>query len=160
MPAPTYTCSSEGAVALASAAAKTVVGVKAHANSGLLLCGFVVSSDGTDHTKTPFLVEITYVTWATNGPGTNSTSTTPRQIRGRVLTPGFTSGKTWTTEPTVETLVYPEFYIATAEATVVYNFPLGEEPDCALAEGFAIRCTTVAGSGTPNFRGGLIVSRC
>lgn len=160
MPAPIYTCSTEGAVALASNAAKTIVGAKAHANSGLLLVGFWAGIDGTDHTKTPVTVEIMYSTWATNSPGTNSTSTTARQVNGRVLTAGFTAGKSWSTEPTTLTLLMPEFYLSAAESTIVYDFPLGTEADSALGEGFVMRVTTVTGSGTPNIRAGFKVSRC
>lgn len=157
MSAPQYLCATEGAVALAAATAKTIVGVKAHANSGLLLQGCTVSFDGVTATAVPVLVELCYCTWATNGPGTNSTSTTPRQRNGRVLTAGFTSGKTWTTEPTALTVVGWEVLIPAFMGGVVYDFPLSTELDCALAEGFAVRCTAPA---IVNVRSGLVVARC
>jgi hypothetical protein len=84
-----------------------------------------------------------YATWATNSPGTNSTSTTPRQSYGRVLTAGFTSGKTWTAEPTALTPL-KEFLLTPNAGLIAYQWPLGQEPDSALAEGFAIRCTAPA----------------
>lgn len=156
MPAPTYGCSTEGAVALAAATAKTVIGVKAHANSGLLLKAARVGFDGVTATNVPVLIEIVYATWGANSPGTNSTSTTPQQLMGRPLTAGFTSGKTWTTEPT--TLTVKEDYILTPNGgLVIYDIPLGEEYDCALAEGFAIRLTAPA---IVNARCWLKVSRC
>ena len=157
MPAPQYVANTEGAVALTAATAKCVVGVKAHANSGLLLCGFSIACDGVTASAVPGLVEVMYCTWGANSPGTNSTSTTPRQVNGRVLTAGFTSGKTWTTEPTTLTAAFPEFLLSPNGGTFVYNFPLGTEPDSALAEGFAIRLTFPA---VVNVRAGLIVSRC
>lgn len=157
MPAPQYACNTEGAVALAAATAKCVVGVKAHANSGLMLCGFTLAFDGVTASAVPVLVEVMYSTWATNSPGTNSTSTTPRQVNGRVLTAGFTSGKTWTTEPTALTACFPEFLLTPNGGMFTYNFPLGTEPDTALAEGFVIRLTAPA---AVNARAGLIVSRC
>lgn len=161
MPAPQYVCDSEGAVALTTATAKTVVGAKAHANSGLLLLGFWISFDGVTAAAAPALIEPSYVTWATNSPGTNSTSTTPRQVLGRVLTAGFTSGKTWTAgnEPTALTPCLPAFYLSQFGGTYAYNWPLGTEPDSALAEGFGIRVTATF-SGSLNVRAGLIVSRC
>lgn len=157
MPAPTYLCATEGAVALSAATAKTICGVKAHANSGLLLVGYRVAFDGVTASAVPVLVEIGYCTWATNSPGTASTSTTPRQRLGRSLTAGFTSGKTWTTEPTTITIPGEELLLTPNGGTLVYDFPLGTEPDSALAEGFVIRCTAPA---TVNVRGALIVARC
>lgn len=156
MPAPIYKCSTEGAVALSAATAKTVVGVKAHANSGLLLSSAKFGFDGVTASAVPVLIELCYSTWATNGPGTNSTSTTPRQANGRVLTAGFTSGKTWTTEPTTLTVV-DDMLLTPNGGVVWYDFPLGTEWDCALAEGFALRLTAPA---TVNVRAVLGVSRC
>lgn len=140
-----YSCTTEGAVALSAATAKTVIGVKAHANSGLQLKGFEVAFDGVTASAVPVLVEVCYCSWGANSPGTNSTSTTPRQNYGRVLTAGFTSGKTWTAgnEPTTLT-VLKEFLMAPDKGLIAYQYPLGLEPDCALAEGFAIRITAPA----------------
>lgn len=156
MPAPLYTCSSEGAVALAAATAKSVIGVKAHANSGLLLKKIRFSFDGVTASAIPVLIELCYSTWATNGPGTNSTSTTPRQRGGRALTAGFTSGKTWTTEPTALTVVEDQLITPNGGA-LWYDFPLGDEDDCALAEGWTLRFTAPA---AVNVRAIMSVSRC
>ena len=156
MPAPQYTCSSEGAVTLSAATAKTVVGVKAHANSGLMVCGFSISFADTSAAEVPALVELLYATWATNAPGTNSTSTTPRQMFGRSLTAGFTSGRNWTAEPTVLTLAFPEFVLTPNGGTFVWTFPLGTEPDCALGEGFALRINAPSAT---DCRAALVVSR-
>ena len=103
----------------------------------------------------PVLVELGYCTWATTSPGTNSTSTTPRQRSGRVLTAGFTSGKTWSTEPTVITVGH-DFILTPNGGVVLYDFPLGTEPDTALAEGWVLRCTAPA---TVNVRAVLSVTR-
>jgi len=151
-----YTCTTEGAVALAAGVAKTVIGAKAHANSGLQLKGFTISFDGVTAADVPVLVEVLYATFATNSPGTASTSTTPRQKYGRLLTAGFTSGKTWTTEPTALTPAMPELLLAPDKGLFSYQFPLGQEPDCALAEGFVIRCNAPA---AVNVRAGLDVER-
>ena len=155
MSAPIYDCNSEGAVALAAATAKTVIGVKAHANSGLQLVDFWIGFDGVTASAVPVLVEVMYSTWGANSPGTNSTSTTARQRCGRVLTAGFTAGKTWTTEPTTLTLI-KEFLLTPNGGAVLYTWPLGTEPDSALAEGFVIRCTAPA---IVNVRGSMGVTR-
>lgn len=155
MSAPTYNVPTGGAVALAAAAAKTILGVKAHANSGLLLKQGSVFFDGVTAAAVPVLVELCYCTWATNGPGTASTSVTPVQVNGRVLTAGFTAGKAWTTEPTALTVL--EEKLIHPQAGEEYQIPLGDEYDCALAEGFAIRLTAPA---IVNARGFLKVQRC
>lgn len=138
-----YACKTEGAVALAANTAKSVCGVKAHANSGIQLKGVVVAFDGVTASDVPVLVEVCYCTFATNGPGTNSTSTTPQQTYGRVLTAGFTSGKTWTSEPTTVTPI-KELLLAPDKGVIAFQWPLGQEPDSALAEGFVIRCNAPA----------------
>ena len=138
-----YSCTTEGAVALAAATAKTIIGAKAHANSGLQLKGYEISFDGVTAADVPVLVEICYCTWTTNSPGTASTSTTVKQKYGRVLTAGFTAGKTWTTEPTTLT-VLKEFLLAPDKGFIAFQYPLGQEPDSELAEGFALRVTAPA----------------
>jgi hypothetical protein len=156
MPAPQYSCSTEAAVALTAATAKSVVGVRAHANSGIMVCGFTISFADTNAAEVPALVELMYATFATNAPGTNSTSTTPRQIFGRSLAAGFTSARNWTAEPTVLTQAFNEFVLTPNGGTFVYNFPLGTEPDSALSEGFVLRVTAPSAT---DCRAGLIVSR-
>lgn len=155
MTAPIYQCGTEGAVALAAATAKTIIGAKAHANSGLQLVGFRIGFDGVTASAVPVLVELGYCTWGANSPGTNSTSTTPRQRAGRSLTAGFTAGKTWTTEPTTIT-VLDEWLLTPNGGLVILDYPLGTEPDSALAEGFVIRCTAPA---IVNVRASMAVSR-
>lgn len=156
MPAPMYTAITGGAVALTAATAKCVLGVKAHANSGLLLKKFRYAFDGVTASAIPVLVEVGYCTWATNSPGTNSTSVTVTQVNGRVIAAGFTAGKTWTTEPTVIT-VLDEILITPNGGAVIYDFPLSDEYDCALAEGFVVRFTAPA---AVNVRGTVYVTRC
>ena len=139
-----YLIQTEGAVALAAATVKSIIGAKAHANSGLQLRGFSVAFDGVTSAAVPVLVELGYCTWATQSPGTLSTSVTVRQAYGRALTAGFTAAKDWsTTQPTVITPLM-EFMMAPDKGLVMFQFPLGQEPDSALAEGFVIRCTAPA----------------
>jgi hypothetical protein len=156
MPAPLYSAVTGGAVALSAATAKTILGVKAHANSGLLLKKLKIAFDGVTASAIPVLVETGYCTWATNSPGTASTSVTPAQKNGRALTAGFTAGKTWTTEPTVIT-VLDEILIPAFMGSAWYDVPLGDEYDCALAEGFVVRCTAPA---AVNVRASADISRC
>jgi hypothetical protein len=135
---------------------KTIFGVKAHANSGLILKEAWVTFQGVVSTGEPVTVELCYCTWATNSPGTNSTSeSTIPQTGGRVITPGFTAGRNWTTEPTTITPVKTLFIHP--QAGVIYQIPLGSEWDSAVSEGFVIRCTAAA---AVDARAGMVVSRC
>lgn len=143
MTAPIYSIITGGAVALSAATAKTILGAKAHANSGLQLSALRLGFDGVTASAVPVLVELCYCTWATNSPGTASTSVTPAQKSGRVLTAGFTAAKTWTTEPTVLT-VLDEWLITPNGGLALLDIPLGNEYDSALAEGFALRLTAPA----------------
>ena len=150
-----YTIVTGGAVALTAATAKSILGVKAHANSGVQVKGMEVAFDGVTASAVPVLVELCYSTWATNAPGTASTSVTPAQQYGRVLTVGFTAGKTWTTEPTTLTVI-KEWLMAPDKGLVMYQFPLGQEPDSALGEGLVIRCTAPA---AVNVRASMLLER-
>ena len=134
---------------------KSIFGVKAHANSGLIVKSAWVEFQGIVATGEPVLVELCYATFATNSPGTNSTTETPVQTSGRVLTAGFTAGRNWTVEPTALTPF--EAHFIHPQAGIVYQIPLGDEPDCALAEGFVIRCTAAV---AVDARAGMRVSRC
>jgi hypothetical protein len=154
MSAPIYDCSTEGARSLTTGA-KSLLGVKAHANSGLQVVGFRIGFIGVTASEVPASIELCYCTWATNSPGTNSTSTTPRQRSGRVLTAGFTSGTLWTAEPTTVTPLL-EFPLTPNGGLVIEGVALSTEPDCALAEGFVIRVNTTA---TVSARGTISVTR-
>lgn len=151
-----YSATTGGAVALTAATAKSILGVKAHANSGVDLKKFRVAFDGVTASAVPVLVELCYSTFATNSPGTASTSVTPAQAYGRVLAVGATAAKTWTTEPTALTVV-EEFLLTPNGGVIFYDWPLGDTPDSALAEGFVIRCTAPA---TVNVRGSIWWERC
>ena len=141
-----YSIITGGAIALTAATAKTILGAKAHANSGLQLKSFEVAFDGVTASAVPVLVEVCYNTFGTNPPGTNSTSVTPVQVYGRVLTAGFTAGKTWTAanEPTTISVI-KEFLLAPDKGVIAYQWPLGQEPDTALGEGLSIRVNAPAG---------------
>lgn len=151
-----YQATTEGAVALVAATAKTVIGIKANAAFGIDLKKFHFGFDGVTGSAVPVFWELCYCTWATNAPGTNSTSTTPTQVGGRVMTHGVTSGKTWTTEPTTLTVIKADL-ITPAGGILLYDYPLGDTPDCALSEGFALRLTAPA---AVNVRAGFDWERC
>ena len=71
------------------------------------------------------------------------------------LRTGTTDSWVAANEPTVLT-VSRVFLIAPDKGLFAYQFPLGLEPDCALAEGFAIRLTAPA---VVNARASMVVER-
>lgn len=137
-----YSAVTGGAVALTAATAKSVLGVKGHANFGVDLKKFRLGFDGIT-AAVPVTVELCYATFATNSPGTASSSVTPSQNYGRVTAAGVTAGKTWTTEPTALT-VLDEWLLSPNGGLVLFDFPLGDTPDSAVAEGFVLRLTAAA----------------
>ena len=141
-----YAITTEAVVSLSAGVAKTVIAAKAHANSGLQLKGYKLSFDGITAAAVPVLIEIVAITFTTNSPGTNSTNVTPRQKYGRQLTAGFTGARNWTTEPTTITVI-EEFTMAPDKGVIAFQYPLGDEPDTALAEGLGIRVTAPAAVG-------------
>jgi hypothetical protein len=142
-----YTITTEGEVALAAAGTvKTVLGV----DSGTDLCPDILSwwvdlnsITAGDHTVK---ISLLVCTFATNGPGTNSTSVTVKQAYGRVAGTGFTAAKNWTAEPTtVESQSYDEFSLDANKGLWRYDSPLGQTYDCALGSGFIIRALIETG---------------
>jgi hypothetical protein len=107
------------------------------------LKNWAVSFDGATAAAAPVLVEIMYATFATNPPGTASTSTTVDQRYGRVGASGMTSAKNWTTEPTVLT-GFTELMVDPYKGAVIYDWPLGEEPDTDFSHGYVMRCNAPA----------------
>jgi hypothetical protein len=152
-----YSCTTESAVALTGTTIKTCLGVQSHANHGLDLKKVRVELDGVTASAVPALVELCYCTFATNAPGTNSTAVTVNQTGGRAVAVSstFRAAKNWTAEPTVLTvldaIIVPQFM-----GLFVYDFPLGDEYDCNVSEGFAIRITPTA---TVNVRCSMTVAR-
>jgi hypothetical protein len=148
-----YVADSEGVVAVAAAATKTVFAVKADSGHALDLLGLGFTVDQATPTATDkaVLVEFCSVTFATNAPGTNSSAVTVDQEAGPRIAETFAAGKNWTTEPTVVNPLRP-FDCDPYKFTYERDHPLGESPDFALAEGFGIRVTNPSGNQSVNVR--------
>lgn len=139
-----YGSSTEGAVSLAAATAKTILGVRAGATFNVQLKQFSIGFDGVTASAVPVLWEIVEATYASNPPGTNSTSTTIDQRYGRALANGMTAAKSWTSEPTVLT-PHDENLLTPNGGLLVVQYPPGQEPDAAaLNDGWAIRLNAPA----------------
>lgn len=150
-----YACNTEAAVALAAGVAKSIIGVKANAAFGADWLGYRIGFDGVTAANVPVLVELCYCTWATNSPGTNSTSVTVDNVYGRQVASGFTAARAWTAEPTVVT-PFDEFLLTPNGGLILREFPRDRTPDSAFAEGFVIRCNAPA---IVNVRGSMSFER-
>lgn len=151
-----YSATTQADVALVAGTPKSVIGVSAPATFGIDLTKYRISFLGTTAGAVPGLVELCAATFATNPPGTNSTSATVQQDYGRTITPGFTAAYNWTAEPTVLTVI-DSWDITPTGGLVLYDYPLGTTPDNAVSTGFVIRCTFAA---IVNVRGTLHFERC
>jgi hypothetical protein len=151
-----YSAPIAASVALVATTPKSVVGVSAPASFGVDLRKIRLSFDGVTATDRAVLVEVCAATFATNAPGTNSTSITVQQVAGRSITAGFTAAYNWTAEPTVLTVI-DSVQVSPYNGTLIYDYPLGDSPDSAVSQGFVIRCT--APTSAVNVRGTLIFGR-
>jgi hypothetical protein len=142
-----YTITTEGEVALAAAGTvKTVLGVDTGTDMGVDVLSWWVDLDSITAGDKPVKVSLLVCTFATNAPGTNSTSVTVKQAYGRVAGTGFTAAKNWTSEPTtVESQSYDEFSLDSNKGLFRYDSPLGATFDCALGSGFIIRALIESG---------------
>lgn len=126
--------------ALTASTARTVLGVKSNAAFGIDLRKLAIGFQGVTATDNPVLVELCYATFATNAPGTNSTSVTPAQTYGRTVASGVTAAATWTAEPTVLT-VLKSYLLTPNGGLLIEEFAPDHGFDTALGEGLAIRVT-------------------
>jgi hypothetical protein len=142
-----YKAHTEGEVALAAAGTvKTILGVAGNANFGVVLKELWLDFDGVTSSNNTVKLLVARCTFATNAPGTNSTAVTVKQSSGRHAGTGFTAGKNWTSEPTViETVADEEWSLDPNKGLYRYPWPLGDEPDSALGEGWILRALIETG---------------
>lgn len=148
-----YSVRNEAATALAAGVAKSVLSVIAPAQFGVDLKKLKLSFDGVTFSAAPVLCELCTSTQATAG---TSTAGTVRQIYGRTITAGFTTGYSYTAEPTVLTVI-EQSLITPVGGTLWYDWPLGDTPDCAVSNAFILRCTAPA---PVNARASMVFERC
>ncbi|MET8985821.1 hypothetical protein ABZW49_10270 [Nonomuraea wenchangensis] len=151
-----YIAVTGGAVSLASSTAKSVLGVRAAADFGIDLKKIHFGFTGVTASDAPVLCELCYATFATNAPGTASTTVTPVQVYGRTISPAATAARNWTTEPTVLS-VLEEITLTPNGGTMLYDLPLGDTFDSAVSEGFVLRFTAGA---SVSVRATMIWERC
>jgi hypothetical protein len=142
-----YKAHTEGEFALAAVGTtKSILGVAGNANFGIVLKEIHVDFDGVVSGNNPVKLAIARCTFATNPPGTNSSTLTVKQSYGRHAATGFAAGKSWSVEPTViETVAEEEFSLDPNKGVFRYPWPLGDESDSALGEGWVLRALIESG---------------
>lgn len=143
-------------VTLSASTAKSVLGVQAPEEFGIDLKKVWFAFNGTTASDAPVLVELCRATFESNAPGTNSTPVTPQQLYGRTIAHGVSAARNWTSEPTQLTTV-AELSLTPNGGTLMYDWPLGDTPDCAPEDGFVLRLTAGAGVGV---RATMVWERC
>lgn len=125
------------AVATVAATAKTVIGVLGSANDTISLKRVRISFASVTATDVPALVEVGIITTA----GTVGTSFTPVQMLGSPLASSCSAGYNHSAEPTYNR-VFEASYVPVNNGLFEWWYPLGEEPACAVSQGFAVRVTS------------------
>lgn len=140
-----------GAVASPSAATKVCVQLASTTTKTCKIIGFDITFDGTDSTKTPILVTIARETGVSS---TSGSAPTPVRAGGDAsVTSAMTARISDTTDGASPTVI-AGWYVPPTSG-LVYQFPLGREPSMFISDFIALRVTTVAGSGTPNYNATL-----
>lgn len=133
--------------ACASAAVKVMVQIASTSTKTCKIIGLDVSFDGVDATKTPILVELCRETGAS---ATGGTAPTPVLAGGDAsVTSAMTARINDTADGASPTVIAA--WLVSPTSGFSYQFPLGREVTLKISDFVAWRCTTVAGSGTPNY---------
>ena len=141
-----YSVSTNAAVALSAATAKTVLLITAPSGHGMSLKKFSIGFDGVTASAVPVFWEVNASTAASNSTaGTGNTSQTAAvvQISGVRIASAFVAGSACTSEPTVQTFVRANLLTPNG-GVLLYDIPLGDEPDNIASAGFCIRLTAPA----------------
>jgi len=138
---------------LATPAVQTILAFASSATDhGLQLKKYRIGFNGVTASNTPVLCRIYSCTFASNGIGSAGSSQTIKQVAGRAIAAtNMTAGSNWpaSTEPTVKTYIGEEFSLTPNGGTILYDFPLGDEPDTfnsgGMGFGFEITPAQVVG---------------
>lgn len=141
-----YAVATNAAVPLVANTAKTVLFIVAPSGHGMSLKKFSIGFDGVTASAVPVFWEVNALTAASNStPGTGNTSQSANvtQISGLRITSAFLAGSNCSAEPTVQTFARANLLTPNG-GVLLYDIPLGDEPDNVASAGFAIRLTAPA----------------
>lgn len=139
---------STGATPFTSTTAAQTVGaiVNAATDCGVQLKKYRLAYNGVTATNPP--VTVRFFTTGNTTAGT-STSLTITQVSGRTLTlANITAAGGYTAEPTTKSYSGDAFLLTPNGGTVIYDFPLGDEPDIGTASTIGLEHTASVAVGT------------
>jgi hypothetical protein len=120
--------------------------VSAATDCGVQLKKYRLAYNGTTATNPPVTVRFFSTNNATAGTGT---ALTIGQVSGRVLAnTNITALGGYTAEPTVKTYSQDAFLLTPNGGTVIYDFPLGDEPDIGFTSTIGLEHTASVAVGT------------
>ena len=124
------------AVSLTAATAKTALAVLGSSADSICLKRVRLSFNSVTSSDAPALVEVGIIT----AIGTVGTSFTPVQIAGHTLASSASAGYNNSGEPTYNR-IFESLYVPVNNGLVDWFYPLGEEPQCDVSQGFGVRIT-------------------
>lgn len=136
---------------LTAATAKTVLTVINGATRRSKILRIQLAGSSVTATDAAVLIELVRTTQATAG---TSTGVTPQPVDAADPAAISTSGRTYTVEPTVITVV-DNFRLSPIGNTYLWELPPGRVIICAISTTFGIRCTSPA-TQTTNFSASIM----
>lgn len=120
--------------------------INAGTDFAIQLKKFRIAFNGVTASNPPVTVRFFTTNNATAG---TSTALTINQAAGRVLaTTNLTAAGGYTVEPTTKTYLGEEFLLTPNGGTLLYDYPLGDEPDSAFTSTIGMEITASAAVGT------------
>jgi hypothetical protein len=146
--------SNSGKTIAATSTLTTMLGTKCPANQAVTVEEIDCGLDGTNSAQAPGIVDMTHCTYATNPPGTSSTSTTAiASDSGRPESIQSTTGKTWSAEPTVKGgAPWKSFLVPTYMGSAIAPLPMLRPMILKGGGGLSVAVTLPAAV-TANFTG-------
>lgn len=133
-----------GKLIAATSTLTTDLGIKNAANQAITVDEIDVGLDGTTSTNGPGIIDMGFCTYATNSPGTNSSSVTlVASDNGRPETIQSTGGKTWTVQPTV-IAIWKSFLVPTYMGSAIAPLPMMKPMICKGGSGISVASTLPA----------------
>lgn len=146
-----------GKTIAATSTLTTDLGIQCAAQQAITVDEIDVGFDGTNSANGPGIIDIGQCTFATNAPGTNSSTVTPvASDSGRPETIQSKGGKTWTAQPTVIT-IWKSFLVPTYMGSALAPLPLMKPQICKGGGGMTLSSTLPSGV-TANLTGTVLAT--
>ena len=142
-----YACSTGATPFTSTTAVQTALAiVNAATDCGVQVKRYRLGFTGVTAANTPVTVRFFTTNNATAG---TSSASTIAQTSGRTLAiTNITAAQQYTVEPTTKTYSQDAFVLTPNGGLVIYDFPLGDEPDMGTASTYGLEITAAQAVGT------------